>query len=352
MKIGEKVGMYIKERFGEGSELLGIEPIGKGIHGEAFLVRFRSAYEERRLIMKTLFPSGFGHDHFSDRAQVLLLANANYNALPRHVQSVDVVGETADRLVSVGDAHEFYIFMAEAGGRSYFHDLNAVLERGALTTEDRERAKALGAYIAGLHALKYVGEDARTLYRRRIRDLIGHGECIMGIVDAYDAATFAEDRELVRYAAESLAWWGKIRDRCERLARVHGDYHPGNIRFLDGDFMLLDRSRGSWGEPADDFSCLMVNYVHYALKERGRFEGPFADLCRSFSESYLEATRDEAVFEVMQPFFAFRILVVANPNFYPDDAWPIKRKLLELGRTVLSVERFDLDDIPSYLRGK
>jgi hypothetical protein len=347
----KKVQRYMVERFGPNTVVLSIDRLGKGVHGIAFRIRAGTAQGERSLIMKTLFPSGFGHDHFSDRAQVLLLANAAYNGFPNHVQSLDVVGETRDRFLSLGGAGEFYLFMEEARGESYFQDLNTILKRGYLTDLDKERAAGLGSFIAEVHALKYSGDHAGTLYRRRIRDLIGHGECIMGIIDAYEKVAFADDSELVDFASKCLPWWGKIRDRWRRLARVHGDYHPGNIRFDAEGFTLLDRSRGEWGEPADDFSCLGLNYIHYALKDRGAFEGPFADLFRCFSDAYLQVAGDGELFEVVQPFFAFRILVVANPVFYPDDTMETKRRLFELGKRILSTERFDVDRIADYVGG-
>jgi serine/threonine protein kinase len=272
--------------------------------------------------------------------------------MPKHVRATDVVGESSDRLISVKDAREFYIFMEEADGVSYFEDLDAILKRGRLNDLDRERARMLAHFIADVHALRYSGEDAKTLYRRRIRDLIGHGECIMGIIDAYDPVDFTTGRELVAYAGKSLNWWGKIRDKGERLCSVHGDYHPGNIRLQGNDFVLLDRSRGSWGEPADDVSCLGMNYIHYAVKDRGTFEGPFAELFRIFLDAYLEKTRDEGLFEVSQPFFAFRVLVIANPKFYPDDTSETKRKLIDFGFSVLETARFEPEKISAYLEKK
>jgi aminoglycoside phosphotransferase (APT) family kinase protein len=263
-----------------------------------------------------------------------------------------VVGESPERLISVKDAREFYIFMEEANGVSYFEDLDAILKRGRLNDLDRERARMLAHFIADVHAIRYSGGDAKTLYRRRIRDLIGHGECIMGIIDAYDPVDFTADRELITYAGKSLNWWGKIRDKGERLCSVHGDYHPGNIRLQQDDFILLDRSRGSWGEPADDVSCLGMNYIHYAVKDRGTFEGPFAELFRIFLDAYLEKTRDDGFFEVSQPFFAFRVLVIANPKFYPDDTSETKRKLIDFGLSVLETERFEPQKIASYLERK
>lgn len=349
MDIRDKVGIYFKERFGPGTEITGMEELGEGVHGTAYRILFHTPHGERRLIMKALFPSRFGHDHYSDRAQVLLLANANYNDMPKHIKAVDVVGESSDRLVSVKDAREFYIFMEEAGGEPYFTDLDAILKRGHLTELDVERARMLAHFLAQIHGRAYSGEDKDILYRRRIRDLVGYGECIMGIIDAYDSVDFITSRELVEYAQGCLPWWGRIRDRGERLCSVHGDYHPGNIRLKGEDFVLLDRSRGSWGEPADDVSCLSINYIHYAIKERGTFEGPFAELFRLFLDAYLEKTGDEGFFEVAQPFFAFRVLVIANPRFYPEDRDEIRRKLLCFGRSVLGEDLFQVDRIQAYL---
>jgi len=117
-------------------------------------------------------------------------------------------------------------------------------------------------------------------------------------------------------------------------------------------FVVLDRSRGSWGEPADDVSCLSVNYIHYAIKDRGTFAGPFAELFRLFLEAYLEKTNDAGFFEVTQPFFAFRVLVIANPRFYPDDTTETKRKLIDFGLSVLETERFNIEHISDYMERK
>ena len=352
MDIEIKVENYLKERFGPETRMISMQWLGEGVHGAAYLLKFNNAQGENRLIMKALFPSRFGHDHYSDRAQVLLLAQANFNEMPKHVRATDVVGESPDRLISVKDAKEFYIFMEEARGESYFKDLDAILERGHLDDLDKERAKMLAHFLADIHALRYSGQDAKILYRRRIRDLIGHGECVMGIIDAYEHVEFTRNQELIEYAEKCLPWWGRIRDKSERLRSVHGDYHPGNIRLQGDDFVLLDRSRGSWGEPADDVSCLSVNYIHYAIKDRGTFAGPFAELFRLFLEAYLEKTNDGGFFEVAQPFFAFRVLVIANPKFYPDDTIETKRKLIDFGFSVLETERFDTEQISDYMERK
>jgi len=351
MDIEKKVAAYLDQHVAPGARLLEMDPLGEGIHGTAYRIRFMTPGGEKRLIMKTLFPSRFGHDHFADRAQVLLLANANYNDMPKHIHAVDVVGDAPGGLIPLGKAKEFYIFMEEAAGVSYFRSLDDILKRGELDASDRERTKMLAHFLSDIHSVKYTEPDAPILYKRRIRDLIGHGECIMGIIDAYDPVNFATDDELVSYATSCMPWWGKIRNRHERLCRVHGDYHPGNIRVNGGDFTLLDRSRGSWGEAADDVACLSINYLHYAVKQTSRFEGPFEELFRLFFDVYLHSTADWDIFSIIQPFFAFRILVVANPRFYPDDTLETKETLFRFGRAVLGIPRFEIDQIPNYLEG-
>jgi aminoglycoside phosphotransferase (APT) family kinase protein len=47
-----------------------------------------------------------------------------------------------------------------------------------------------------------------------------------------------------------------------------GDFHPFNV-LLDGDrVVLLDTSRGSEGEPADDVACLAINFLFFGLEHR------------------------------------------------------------------------------------
>jgi len=349
MRIEDKVQDYLRDRFGPETRLRGMERLGKGLHGAGYLVRFSTVDGEKSLIMKTLFPSGFGHDHYSDRAKVLLLANDAYNRMQKHIHALDVVGESDEGLISLRDAREFYLFMEEARGQTYFHDLNAILEREYLNDKDRERIQMLAYFLADIHSNQYTGDDQNILYRRRIRELIGHGECIMGVIDTYDSTEFIMDQELVEYAGACLVWWGKLRDRNERLCMVHGDFHPGNIRFQKDDFTVLDRSRGSWGEPADDVSCLGVNFVYYALKHWGTFGGPFAELFKLFFNHYLDKAEDQGLLEVIQPFFAFRTLVIANPRFYPGDSVEIKRKLIDFGRLVLELKVFDVERIHDFV---
>ncbi|MGH9651273.1 MAG: phosphotransferase family protein, partial [Terriglobales bacterium] len=195
-------------------------------------------------------------------------------------------------------------------GESYSHDLERLRDAGELTELDLARADALCDYLVEIH--KVCGSDS-GLYTRRVRELVGHGECIMGLADSYPARhPWISPALLEEIEHRAVAWRWKLRGRAHRLRQVHGDFHPWNILFREGaDFSVLDRSRGEWGEPADDVTCLTLNYVFFSLQRSGRLEGAFETLFRRFWDRYLERSGDHEMLEVAAPFIAFRGLVMA-----------------------------------------
>ena len=123
--------------------------------------------------------------------------------------------------------------------------------------------------------------------------------------------------------------------------------------FREGvDFTALDRSRGEWGEPADDTSAMSINYVFFSLQTYGKLTGPFEKLFDLFWESYLDKTGDEEMLTVIQPFYAWRGFVIASPLWYPNLALAVRTKLFNFIRNVLSAERFDLHRVNSYFERK
>jgi hypothetical protein len=147
----------------------------------------------------------------------------------------------------------------------------------------------------------------------------------MGILDSYPAGypLLPEDRRAA-FEQSMVAWRWRLRSRAHRLRRVHGDFHPWNLLFRQGaDFSVLDRSRGEWGEPADDVAALGVNYLFFGVRRsaragRARVDEPFAGLFRLFVDTYLDASGDGELLDVLPPFLAFRALVLAHPRWYPD----------------------------------
>ena len=354
----EALEEYLSSLYGMKVEVLslrklrGLEPGGevKGFgYGSPVLVEVACGDKRERLVLHTMSPSAFGHERPSDRASCLLLDYATFNELPRHVRALDV-GAFADdgRLISLGKADEFFLLTEYARGSLYVRDLERIAAKGELAEGDEERAQALADYLAHIHARK---KEAPQLYRRRLRDLVGHGEGIMGLTDSYPPDFELAGREFLEDVEKRcVAWRWRIKDKTHRLSQVHGDFHPWNVLFGQGvEFTLLDRSRGEWGEPADDVTAMTINYIFFSLQKYGSLTGPFEQLFRLFWRRYLELTNDEEMLSVVQPFYAWRGLVVASPIWYPSLTPSVRRKLLCFVDKVLNVDTFDLERVNDYL---
>jgi aminoglycoside phosphotransferase family enzyme len=171
----------------------------------------------------------------------------------------------------------------------------------------------------------------------------------MGLNDSYPPQHNSDLQEIERRCVD---WRWRVKHRVHRLRQVHGDFHPWNILFRDGeDFGLLDRSRGEWGDPADDVSCLTMNYLFFSLQRSGRLDGNFEALFLRFWDRYLEKSGDQEILEVVAPFFVFRGLVMANPLWYPKLSNEVRKKLFNFMLAVLSKERFDPQEVNHYCAG-
>ena len=356
----QKLETYLRRRFGDLAQLLAYGPIGKETSGTALKgygygapvrLTFRDGRAVRRVVLETMSPGPFGHEHMADRAQALLWDFDSYGRLPRHVPALDVGAFVGDgSLLSVAPAREFFVLTEWADGRGYNEDLERLMRTGRLTPLDRARMRALADYLVRIHRTKRRQPD---LYRRRLRELIGHGECIMGLTDSYAVPSGFMTEPLLRRIEEACnRWRWRLRDRAGRLSQVHGDFHPWNVLFRKKtDFSVLDRSRGEWGEPADDVTSMTINYLFCSLRRWGDLRGPFETLFLGFWDRYLAGSRDRGVLETAAPFFAFRGLVIASPLWYPHLTMDVRRTIFQFVENVLADERFDPREVNRYCRG-
>ncbi len=338
---------YLARVHGRAVDEVRVTPLGGGRQGDkgyGYGIPLRVDYvlggERRRAVLESVRPGPFGHEHMADRAQSMLWAHRAFGALPRHVPSLDVGAVRASgALEPLGDAEELFMLVAFVEGAEYADDLLRLRATGELGAQDLARADALCDYLVDVHREKLAAPD---LYRRRVRELLGHGECVFGVNDSYPDEGPVALATLEEIERRVLAWRWKLRSRTARLCQVHGDFHPWNILFRAGtDFSVLDRSRGEWGEAADDVCCLSLNYVFFSLQRSGRLEGAFERLFRRFWERYLERSGDEAMLEVAAPFFAFRALVMAHPLWYPALDAAVRGKILRFALEALAAPRFD-----------
>lgn len=350
-----EIRVYLEGLFGENIDIEYIGPLNKKDakpsdlkefgYGKNLLIELEIDNEQKSYIMSTMNKDIFGHQFFYDRAQSLLLAHSCYNNLPRHVNSLDVGAFTAERqFKSAGNCKEFFLIREKVDGDLYFLDLERIKDTEKITDLDKKRISALAKYLAKIHSKKKEGD---SLYKRRIRQLVGHGECIMGLTDSYPKdVKFTDQDELKDIEKRCIDWRYKIKDKTHRLCQVHGDFHPWNILFREGiDFSVIDRSRGEWGEATDDVTCITINYLFYAFQLNAELKDKFLKLFKLFWNIYLEESNDYEMLSLVGPFYAWRGLVLASPIWYPDLDRSIRRKIFDFIYEVLTKERFDYKKI-------
>jgi len=320
----------------------------KGLgYGRPIRVALEDSSGRHDLVLHTAQPDEFGHDRRSDRVAEMLLAWDTFGLVPDHVETMDVgmLGEGGE-LVSLRATTEAYLLTRWAEGTPYAQDLRRIGSEGSCTDGDLARVRALAELLAKIHARPGTHTGS---YVRAWRDLVGSGEGIAGIADGYgvggrggqDVAGASLER-IARIEQRCLAARHRHRHRVERLTRTHGDFHPFNILFDGERPVLLDTSRGSEGEPADDVACLAINFLFFGLSQRERWASGLGRLWQTFFERYLELRPDLGLFEVIAPFFAWRGLVVTSPAWYPQMTATDRDRILGFVERVLEHDRFDL----------
>jgi aminoglycoside phosphotransferase (APT) family kinase protein len=316
-------------------------------YGVAYRVELRLPGEGRRtLVLRTAKSDEFGHDRRSDRAAEVLLHYDTFDRIPDHATPLDVGAIMNDgRLHSLAQAGELYLLTEYVEGVPYAQDLRASARAGEARPLDLERVDVLARYLARLHRR----QPNPVAYRRAVRDLVGSGEGIFGMVDSYPpntpGAPITRLREIERRCVE---WRAALSGREHRLARIHGDFHPFNVVFRQGtQFSLLDTCRGSLGDPADDVSCMAINYLFFALQTPGSWPKVFSPLWQRFFGTYLFQTGDEEMLETIAPYLAWRGLVLANPRFYPGLSMQAREHLVSLVERTLRHREFKPEQVES-----
>jgi hypothetical protein len=346
----EEIERYLQGLFGSPVKVLSMAVLGcdrtaKEIKSYGYGTPVKVEYEigdamRRAAVLHTMQPGPFGHEHMADRARELIWDHQAFNHLPRHVRSLDVCGfQRGGELISIGKVEEFCLLTDYVNGESYSHDMERLRDGGQLTEDDLLRADLLCDYLVEIH--KVHGDDP-GLYTRRVRELVGDGECIMGIADSYPEHALIPPILLEKIEHLAVQWRWRLKAFTHRLRQVHGDFHPWNILFRSAtDFSLLDRSRGEYGEPADDVASLTLNYLFFSLQRSRRLDGGMERLFLRFWDRYLEKSGDSEIFKVVAPFLAFRGLVMASPVWYPALPEMVRRQMLALVLAVLQNDSFD-----------
>jgi len=347
---------YLQELFGSGVKLLqagemdsagnqGMKEFG---YGKPVHIRFEQDGRQKQVVLSTMRGDKYGHQFYWDRAAILMFQYTAGAKMEKHVRPLGLgYVDEQDNMVPVIQPREFFILHEMVQGYDYFRDLERVRKNG-LSRDDTDRTMHFARWLSRVHNNK---KDDPDLYLRRIRNLIGASECIFGLVDAYPCPyDIFSPEKFQALECRLVSWRWKLRRFTHRLASVHGDFHPWNVLVQpDGDFRVLDRSRGEWGEPADDICTMTSNYLLYSLCTSGRLQGDFELLYRTLWDTYLEITHDREMLEVAAPFYVFRGLVIASPQWYPGHPVEVRKQLFRFMENVLEEDELDYTRINKYL---
>lgn len=314
---------YLKDKYGE-VEILNLEELGSGWHGTGYKLEFKHKGEIKKVLVKSLRPWLLGHDYAADRAGVFLLQHEQSKIVPNHENCIDVVGIKDDGNLIISECKDFFQVKEFISGEFYFQDLDRVFKDG-ITEKDKERAIMIAEYLANMHKMEFSGSEEKrsSLLLRHTRDCVGHGETLMGVIDSYPA----EYQEMmINILKKVVEYREKHKNDRKKIVCCHGDFHPGNIVFNEA-IVMLDSARVIWGEPADDVTSILMNFIWYALRKEGTYTGDFKELGDIFWNKYIELTGDKDIIKIAPIYFAFRGLVVGHPDFYPDQTEETRKKL-------------------------
>ena len=223
----------------EGAQILKVTPLNSDAAGASMTAKdtgygaplridVRVDGQLKSMVLHSATPNPFGHQFRADRAQEMLIAADTFGLVPEHTRVYDVGAFRDDDFVSLRGTGEFYLLSEYAKGRLYAEDLRTIALAGACAADDVKRVDELVRYLITIHAIKL--PDA-TLYTRSIRDLLGSGEGIFGIIDGYPEHVEGAPREtLEQIESLALRWRWRLKRHYQRLVRIHGDFHPFNVR--------------------------------------------------------------------------------------------------------------------------
>ena len=289
------------------------------------------------VVFHTARPDDFGHDRRSDRTANLMLAFDTFGKLPHHVAAIDMGLVRRRRLARLARGHRRAVPASRRGStaRCTRMTCGASARSGVAHAEDIARAETLARVLLEIHAVPGSHPGA---YTRAIRDLLGHGEGVFGLVDSLSAGrgaggAAARDRGGVPRMAMAAA-------RAHAPAAPHARRLPSvqhRVRRRDG-LVLLDASAAAkairpttWRARRSIIRSSAIG--HRWRRARTLWDRVLARLPRRRHATTCSPRSRRST--------AWRALVLASPIWYPHRRRRDRDRILGFAERALAAERFD-----------
>lgn len=340
-----QIKQFLEKNYGQKVQVIKITKLGTGFMAAGYRVDFKIKDGPKKVVIRIISPIDFSNDYAADRMASFWIQHHSAKLLSSHVKSLGILGinKKSKEVGRVDHYDEFIQVLDWAEGEEYFADLERILKDNKANDADFKKVALLSDYLVKTHKKKFKGskDQALSLYKRHTRDYIG-SRFMIDVLDTYPSEiSFTSWGKLHKLVFDVYKYRESLKNDFTRLSKIHGDYHPGNIRFKNNkQFIVLDASRAIWGEPADDVSCLGINYLWYALKQTGKFKGIFMELFDKFWNNYLIKTGDLEINTILPLFIAIRSVVLKHPLYFSVDD-KIRKKLLAFSYHTLKTGNFE-----------
>lgn len=340
MELEKAINEYYRKK---GSSVISIQKLGSGLVADGYKVEVRDgARNIKTLVCRRLRTLGMSRDYFADNVGYLLQQHELAGLHLNHVNSLDVVcfGDNTYPM-SLHEATDVFHVLEFAEGDSYVDTISEI--KHGFTREQEKIIQEIARYMKETHLIKPSGdhEKIQHLYWRHSQDFIG-SEVFMDIMDVWpiDSMMTIEKRGLFIDRLYTLR--EKLRTSYDRCSLIHADLHPDNIRVNGEQIIVMDAARVAWGEPMDDVTSMLANYIYFGIKDNS---AEYEKAYNCLFENYFSGDFSELDNNLSRLFLPVRLLILAHPIFFSKDSVEIKMKLVNLAQTILTDDNISIKEI-------
>ncbi|MFS8131021.1 MAG: phosphotransferase [Candidatus Dojkabacteria bacterium] len=353
MDLETAIKHYLEDKYGKDITLKEITKLGSGLVADGYKVVFINKGVETKIVCRQLRGIGLSRDYLADNVGYLLLQHQISQIHPTHINSIDVVcyGEEV-RTVSIDGIENVFQVMEFAEGKSYIEFISKISKEETLSKQQKEIIENISSYMARIHEIKPMqlsDEIFKHYYWRHSQDYIG-SEVFMDIMDVWDNDKLLDAQGKTEMMTNLFRIRESLRSEYKRCSMIHSDLHPDNIRVQeDLTIRPLDSARAMWGEPADDLTSMLANFIYFGLKNDGSLKGSYLEAYNLMLNKYIELTQDKDISKHAQLYLPVRLLILAHPDFFSSDTLELKNMLINFAKKILNDSHFDLLVVPKLL---